>query len=94
MSTPLSLPSPEGQGVMSLAAAIARRRSVRDFTAESISQAHLSQILWASQGITNASRKSRSIPSAGATYPLDCGRRIITFHMSKSLILNEVSNGC
>lgn len=71
MSTPFSLPSPERQGVMSLAEAIARRRSVRDFTAEPISQAQLSQILWAAQGITGASRKSRSVPSAGATYPLE-----------------------
>ena len=71
MSTLFSLPSPERQGVMSLAEAIARRRSVRDFTAESISQAQLSQILWAAQGITDASRKSRSVPSAGATYPLE-----------------------
>ena len=78
MSTLFSLPLPERQGVMSLAEAIAQRRSVRGFTAESISQAQLSQILWAAQGITDASRKSRSIPSAGATYPLEifvaCGK--------------------
>ncbi len=78
MSAPLYLPSPDQQGMIPLAEAIARRRSVRDFTAEAISQPQLSQILWAAQGITDASWKSRSVPSAGATYPLEifvvCGK--------------------
>ena len=63
---------------MSVEEAIGKRRSVRDFTAESISQAELSQVLWATQGITEASWKLRSAPSAGATYPLEilivCGK--------------------
>jgi len=63
---------------MSLEESIARRRSVRDFTAESISQSQLSQILWATQGITDTSSRLRSVPSAGATYPLEifvvCGK--------------------
>jgi len=63
---------------MSLEEAIARRRSVRDFTPESISQSQLSQILWAAQGITGTSFRLRSVPSAGATYPLEtfviCGK--------------------
>ncbi len=78
MSTPFSLPLPEQRGMIPLAEAIARRRSVRDFTSEAISQSQLSQILWAAQGITDASWKSRSVPSAGATYPLEifvvCGK--------------------
>ncbi len=78
MSAPIYLPLPDQQGVMSLEEAIARRRSVRDFTHESISQSQLSQILWAAQGITDATFKLRSIPSAGATYPLEifvvCGK--------------------
>ena len=63
---------------MSLEESIARRRSVRDFTPESISQSQLSQILWATQGITDTSSRLRSVPSAGATYPLEifvvCGK--------------------
>jgi len=66
---------------MSLAEAIARRRSVRDFTPEAVSQSQLSQILWSAQGITDTRGGYRSIPSAGATYPLEtfvvCGRNCI-----------------
>jgi len=61
--------------------AIAQRRSVRDFLPESITQAQLSQILWAAQGITDTAWNLRAIPSAGATYPLEvfvvCGQNSI-----------------
>jgi len=80
-STQIYLPSPSQQGQVSLEEAIARRRSIRRFTSEVISQSQLSQILWAAQGITNASRKRRAVPSAGATYPLEifavCGENCI-----------------
>ncbi len=56
---------------MSLAEAIARRRSIRDFTPEPITQSELSEILWAAQGITDKSWRCRTVPSAGATYPLE-----------------------
>jgi len=56
---------------MSLEEAIARRRSIRDFTPQPISQSQLSQILWSAQGITDSSWKYRTVPSAGATYPLE-----------------------
>lgn len=63
---------------MSLEEAIAQRRSVRDFALQPISQSQLSQILWAAQGITDNLLKHRTIPSAGATYPLEvfvvCGQ--------------------
>ena len=76
--TKIYLPSPSQKGGMSLGEAISRRRSVRDFSPEPISQSQLSQILWAAQGITETTLKSRAIPSAGATYPLEilvaCGR--------------------
>jgi SagB-type dehydrogenase family enzyme len=65
------LPPPSRKGIMSLEEAIARRRSIRDFAPESISQAQLSQILWAAQGISNAGGRYRTVPSAGATYPLE-----------------------
>ena len=76
--TKIHLPSPSQKGSISLEEAITRRRSIRDFTPEPISQSQLSQILWAAQGITDTSLKSRAVPSAGATYPLEifivCGR--------------------
>lgn len=70
-SAQINLPSPGQDGGMSLAKAIARRRSIRDFTPEPISQSQLSQILWAAQGKSNTRRNYRTIPSAGATYPLE-----------------------
>jgi SagB-type dehydrogenase family enzyme len=70
ISQPIHLP-PSQKGSVSLEEAIARRRSVRDFTPESISQSQLSQILWAAQGISNTWGEYRTVPSAGATYPLE-----------------------
>ena len=54
---------------MSLAEAIHRRRSVRDFSAEAIFRHQLSQILWVAQGV--GWEGYRSVPSAGATFPLE-----------------------
>ncbi len=67
----IHLPSPSQKGGMPLAEAIARRRSVRDFIPQPISQLQLSQILWAAQGITDTRGEYRAVPSAGATYPLE-----------------------
>ena len=64
------LPRPSQKGVMPLEEAIARRRSIRDFTSQPISQSQLSQILWAAQGTSDTSG-NRTVPSAGATYPLE-----------------------
>ena len=66
----LRLPPPEQKGKMSLEEALVRRRSVREFTREALSERELSQLLWAAQGITHA-EGLRSAPSAGALYPLE-----------------------
>jgi SagB-type dehydrogenase family enzyme len=55
---------------MSLEEALARRRSVREFTREALTQRELSQLLWAAQGITHP-EGLRTAPSAGALYPLE-----------------------
>lgn len=77
-SNQIQLPPPAQKGSLWLEEAIAKRRSVRDFAPEALSQLQLSQILWAAQGITDARLKLRTVPSAGATYPLEifvvCGR--------------------
>ena len=74
----IHLPSPSREGSMPLEEAIARRRSIRHFTPDSLSRSQLSQILWAAQGITSTRGKYRAVPSAGATYPLEifavCGK--------------------
>ena len=98
----IHLPPPSQTGSLSLEEAIARRRSVRDFSSQSISQSQLSQILWSAQGISNTGRGYRTIPSAGATYPLElfvvCGLNgvegladgIYNYHLdSHSLVLHR-----
>jgi len=73
----IQLPAPEQEGSNSLEKLIAQRRSFRDFTAGSLSQAEISQVLWAAQGITSKvviperEIMLRSVPSAGALYPLE-----------------------
>lgn len=66
---------------MSLEEAVAGRRSIRDFISEPISQSQLSQILWATQGKSDTWGRYRTVPSAGATYPLEifvvCGQNSI-----------------
>jgi SagB-type dehydrogenase family enzyme len=64
------LPAPRLQGPMSLEETLLRRRSVRDFTTDSLTLAEVSQLLWAAQGVTDA-RGLRTAPSAGALYPLE-----------------------
>jgi len=68
---PLSHPrDQDGPGIWSL---LARRRSIRRFAETSLTERELSQLLWASQGITARSRGHhfRTAPSAGALYPVE-----------------------
>jgi len=69
----IELPKPKTDDGMGLWAAIAARRSVRDFARKPISRDQLAQLLWATQGITGGRRgfAFRAAPSAGACYPLD-----------------------
>jgi SagB-type dehydrogenase family enzyme len=66
----LDLPPPDTTGGLGLADALTGRRSVRDFTDQPLELAEVSQLLWATQGITSEDGK-RTAPSAGATYPLE-----------------------
>ena len=67
------LPEPELEGGAPLWTAIRRRRSRREFSSEPISLPQLSQLLWATQGITHSARDYpfRACPSAGALYPIE-----------------------
>jgi SagB-type dehydrogenase family enzyme len=65
------LPEPRRRGETSVEAAIASRRTRRDFTPPPLSLADLAQLLWAAQGITGSDGFLRTVPSAGALYPLD-----------------------
>jgi SagB-type dehydrogenase family enzyme len=79
--TTINLPPPSLKGRMSLEEAIARRRSVRDFLPEPLSQSQLAQVLWAAQGLSKTGGRYRTVPSAGATYPLEifitCGENSV-----------------
>jgi SagB-type dehydrogenase family enzyme len=66
----LALPAPRLDGPVSLERSLLERRSVRDFTAEVLTRAERSQLLWAAQGQT-ASWGGRTAPSAGGLYPLE-----------------------
>lgn len=65
------LPAPRLTGTMSVEEAIAKRRTVRTFSAAPLTLAELSQLLWAAQGITDPDGQHRAAPSAGALYPLE-----------------------
>jgi len=67
----IRLPSPFTSGGLPLVEAISQRRSFRSYSPEPILLFQLSQILWAGQGITDGVNDRRSVPSAGATYPLE-----------------------
>lgn len=65
------LPQPQFQGKLSLEEALLRRRSRRTFKKEKLTLKEISQILWAAQGITDSTLGKRTVPSAGALYPLE-----------------------
>lgn len=65
-----ALPRPELRSGVSLEQALARRRSVREFSPRALTDAQIAQLLWAAQGVTDA-RGFRTAPSAGGTFPLE-----------------------
>ena len=70
-SPSVKLPAPKQAHEGSLEQAIARRRSVRDFSRVPLTEAEQGQLLWAAQGVTNRETGYRTAPSAGALYPLE-----------------------
>jgi SagB-type dehydrogenase family enzyme len=68
--TRIRLPEPHRHGSVAVEQCIRRRRSVRGFCDRAVTEEELGQLLWASQGIT-AADGGRSVPSAGALYPLE-----------------------
>lgn len=66
----ITLPDPDRHGQVSVEAALQGRLSCRRYGPEPLTLGHLSQLLWAAQGITHPGGR-RSAPSAGALYPLE-----------------------
>lgn len=69
----IELEKPSIEGGKPLWSAIGKRRSVRNFKDLSLKKKHLSQLLWATQGITRREMGFgfRVCPSAGALYPVE-----------------------
>jgi len=76
----IPLPEPTRDGTVSVEAAIAGRRSVREFRPTLLDFQDLGQVLWAAQGVTQERPSTedgtpepglRAAPSAGALYPLE-----------------------
>lgn len=61
------------KGGRSLWETIAKRRSIREFSHQPITFSELSQLIWATQGITanEWGYDFRTVPSAGALYPIE-----------------------
>jgi SagB-type dehydrogenase family enzyme len=68
-SQTINLPAPRLIGPLSLEEVLNSRRSVREFTSESLTLFEVSQLLWSAQGIT-AQGGFKTAPSAGGLYPL------------------------
>ncbi len=69
----IDLPPPNREGGDGLWTVLDERSSIRDYNQESITLEDLSQVLWASQGITREQGEwqFRTAPSAGALYPIE-----------------------
>jgi SagB-type dehydrogenase family enzyme len=68
----IALPKPDHEG-LSVESAIQKRRSVRNYSGESMTLTELAQLLFAAQGITGRmyGEGLRAAPSAGALYPFE-----------------------
>ena len=67
----IELPPPAVQGSLSLEEAIARRVSVRSFQDRELTWEQIGQLLWVAQGMNRLGTRYRTVPSAGALYPLE-----------------------
>lgn len=66
----ITLPPPRTDSSMSLEAALARRRTERDFQPHGLTEAEVGQLLWAAQGVTHEGHK-RTAPSASGLNSLE-----------------------
>jgi len=66
----IELPVPDTTGSVPLEQVVAQRRSRREYADEPLPLAMIGQLLWAGQGITDDAGH-RTVPSAGARYPLE-----------------------
>ncbi len=69
----IDLPEPRPASTMSLSKALARRKSVREYSKTQLTIQELSYLLWATDGVSHSGHgyEFRTAPSAGALYPVE-----------------------
>lgn len=67
----IQLTDPNLTGKLSFEEALARRRSVREFSTQPLKRSQIGQLAWAGQGVTDAQRGFRTAPSAESLYPME-----------------------
>ena len=67
----IQLTDPNLTGNLAFEAALAKRRSVRQFSSQALTRSQIGQLAWAGQGVTDRQRGLRTAPSAGAIYPIE-----------------------
>jgi SagB-type dehydrogenase family enzyme len=69
----ISLPAPSLEAEPNFWKVLQQRRSIRDYTPAPLALKELSNLLWATQGITEKAFSPwyRTVPSAGALHPID-----------------------
>jgi len=67
----IQLPEVNLAGSITFEQALAKRRSVRQFSVQPLKFEQIGQLAWAGQGITDPETGWRTAPSAGETYPID-----------------------
>ncbi len=67
----IQLTDPDLIGAVTLEEALAKRRSVRQFSSKPLNRTQIGQLAWAGQGVTEPQRGLRTAPSAGETYPIE-----------------------
>ncbi|MEM0496823.1 MAG: SagB/ThcOx family dehydrogenase [Acidilobaceae archaeon] len=83
----VDLPLPSLTGLVSVEEALASRRSIREYLPDPLTIVELSQILWASYGVTEFRYGFKTTPSAGATYPLN----VYVVVYPRSVVLGNLS---
>jgi SagB-type dehydrogenase family enzyme len=73
VDTKIKLPAPTPMAGMPVDEALRKRRSIRQFSPQTLSREELSYLLWASTGIRRRGEgyDFRTAPSAGALYPVE-----------------------
>lgn len=69
--TIIQLAEPKTQGTEPFEQVLGRRKSIREFSSEPLSNAQISQLVWAGQGIVDKEKGYRTAPSTGDIYPIN-----------------------